>query len=62
MSNENCPLCGGTGMEVIMCEECGGDGWVYDPSDGGTMTCPTCDAFPDEEVCELCSGTGLVSK
>lgn len=25
------------------CPTCGGNGWVYDPSDGGTMTCPDCD-------------------
>lgn len=25
------------------CEECDGSGWVYDPSDGGTMVCPDCD-------------------
>ncbi len=28
---------------VEECEECDGKGWVYDPSDGGTMTCPVCD-------------------
>jgi hypothetical protein len=24
------------------CPECSGRGWVDDPSDGGTMTCPSC--------------------
>jgi DnaJ-class molecular chaperone len=25
------------------CETCDGAGWVSDPSDGGTMTCPDCE-------------------
>ena len=25
------------------CETCNGNGWVDDPSDGGTMTCEDCD-------------------
>ena len=25
------------------CETCDGNGWVDDPSDGGTMTCPDCE-------------------
>lgn len=25
------------------CPKCDGNGWVYDDSDGGTMTCPACD-------------------
>lgn len=31
------------------CKECEGDGWVEDPSDGGTMTCPRCDGDEDWE-------------
>jgi DnaJ-class molecular chaperone len=33
---EVCDACGGTGMAHPDCEECDGDGWVYDPSDGDT--------------------------
>jgi hypothetical protein len=27
---------------IEQCETCEGKGWVDDPSDGGTMTCPEC--------------------
>ncbi len=47
-----CTQCDGTGMEHPLCEICLGVGWVDD--DGGTMTCPECDAEP----CSHCDGTG----
>ncbi len=31
-----------------VCPECNGNGWVYDPSDGGTMCCPLCDGESDD--------------
>lgn len=49
-----CEACEGTGMAVSDCETCGGNGWVGDPSDGGTMTCPEC----LDDKCEACDGTG----
>lgn len=27
----------------MKCDMCDGNGWVEDPSDGGTMTCPECE-------------------
>ena len=48
---EVCPECEHTEAEGCYCEHCddrvlcsvcGGAGWVDDPSDGGTMTCPDC--------------------
>lgn len=39
-----CDACEGTGIDPRPdCEACDGTGWVYDPSDGGTMTCEACD-------------------
>ena len=37
-----CTACNGTKQAVPDCEECEGNGWVPDPDDGGTMTCPEC--------------------
>lgn len=48
-----CPDCQGTG-KFFECEACHGNGWVEDPSDGGTMTCPEC----LDDPCETCGGTG----
>ena len=39
---DDCPNCKGTGRAEPECEECEGNGWVDDPEDGGTMTCPSC--------------------
>lgn len=36
----------------MACDTCKGNGWVYDPSDGGTMTCPECDG--DVPECVTC--------
>lgn len=47
-----CPECNGTGQLIPDCESCDGNGWVDDPSDGGTMTCPEC----GDEKCERCGG------
>lgn len=49
-----CTECGGTGMAVPDCETCAGNGWVDDPDDGGTMTCPDCLG----DKCEACGGSG----
>jgi DnaJ-class molecular chaperone len=57
MSNPNdweCPDCKGTGAVDPECEACGGDGWVEDEEDGGTMTCPECLG----EKCPACNGSG----
>lgn len=45
-----CPHCKDSNLEFPDCETCGGNGWVYDPSNGGTMTCPECQCEP----CHLC--------
>jgi hypothetical protein len=47
-----CPHCKNTGKEIPDCEECEGRGWVNDPLDDGTMTCPEC----DDETCSVCDG------
>lgn len=47
---EDCPTCRGTGQAEPDCEECGGNGWVEDEEDGGTMTCPGC----RDAQCEEC--------
>lgn len=52
--DNTCTQCEGTMMEYPDCDTCGGQGWVDDPDDGGTMTCPECDAEP----CSHCDGTG----
>lgn len=49
-----CKECGGTGMLIPDCEECEGNGWVPDESDGGTMCCPACGG----DECEHCEGSG----
>jgi hypothetical protein len=49
-----CTECDGTGMLMPNCPKCAGDGWVDDPSDGGTMVCPECGG----DKCETCDGTG----
>lgn len=46
-----CEDCRGTGMMFPDCEKCEGHGWVRDPSDGGTMSCPDCDG----EYCNECT-------
>lgn len=52
--DEVCKHCNGTGKEFPDCPECEGRGWVDDPDDGGTMTCPEC----DDEPCSECDGEG----
>lgn len=47
-----CIFCEDTGMEYPDCETCGGWGWIEDPEDGGTMTCPECAGEP----CHVCNG------
>ena len=49
-----CEACDGTGMAEPECECCQGNGWVDDPDDGGTMTCPECFG----EKCAECGGNG----
>jgi len=54
MSDEwECSVCNGTGRAQPDCPQCYGDGWVEDKSDGGTMTCPSCNYEP----CSECDGT-----
>lgn len=48
-----CEVCDGTGQAVPDCETCSGNGWVDDPEDGGTMTCPDC----LDDKCESCGGS-----
>lgn len=50
----DCPDCAGTGKEMPDCSECHGGGWIDDPEDGGTMTCPEC----GDQKCETCNGSG----
>jgi hypothetical protein len=38
-----CIPCGGTGTKGEDCPMCGGNGWLPDPTDGGTMRCDFCD-------------------
>lgn len=53
-----CNDCDGSGNQHgEFCEKCENNGWVEDPSDGGTMTCPDCDGDAGEQ-CETCSGSG----
>ena len=47
---DECGECRGTGMAYPDCKLCEGNGWVDDPKDGGTMTCPECDC----EECPFC--------
>lgn len=59
--NESCSSCAGTGYEYEDCELCGRNGWVDDPSDGGTMVCTAC-CGDAAEHCKACDGTGLASE
>lgn len=34
---------------LLDCDDCNGSGWLYDPSDGGTMTCGACDGTGKQE-------------
>lgn len=47
-----CEHCQDTQLEHPNCETCKGFGWIEDPSDGGTMSCPECDGEP----CQTCGG------
>lgn len=51
-----CQHCKGTCVEFPECETCGGNGWVDDPDDGGTISCPECGG----EKCSTCEGSGYV--
>jgi len=42
MDEEPCPLCGVL-ASYEHCKTCEGNGWVDDPSDGGTMCCTDCE-------------------
>ena len=52
-----CKKCDGSGYTFPSCERCYRLGWVDDPSDGGTITCPECEGESIER-CKLCDGTG----
>jgi hypothetical protein len=47
----DCEHCQDTKLAHPDCETCEGNGWVDDPKDGGTMTCPECDG----ERCPHCT-------
>ena len=53
----DCSACEGTGLEGGECSVCDSNGWVDDPEDGGTMTCPEC----NDERCAYCGGEGRVN-
>jgi DnaJ-class molecular chaperone len=55
-NHDPCPECQGTGRQDE-CAECNSYGWVDDPEDGGTMTCPGCNGDSCED-CRHCEGTG----
>ena len=57
MKGDVCSSCNGSGRKEE-CENCDNKGWVKDPSDDGTMTCPFCDGESGEE-CKKCEGTGF---
>lgn len=59
MEPKECGNCNGTGYLFDECETCGRNGWVDDPKDGGTMTCPDCEG-ESEEKCDACDGEGVV--
>lgn len=42
----DCEHCEDTRLAHRDCETCEGGGWVDDEEDGGTMTCPECNAEP----------------
>ena len=49
-----CEECEGSGLLWLEpCETCDRDGYVSDPSDGGTMMCPECDGGA-AEICPHC--------
>lgn len=54
MEDVKCKMCDGTGMADPDCPECEGCGWVEDPENGGTMSCPECGG----DECAYCDGTG----
>lgn len=54
MEDEMCADCEGTGKLDANCPDCDGNGWVPDPSDGGTMLCPAC----ENAECPTCGGSG----
>lgn len=59
---KECGECDGTGrLMADGCEACNSNGWVDDPSDGGTMTCPECLGDAGEE-CPDCEGEGRLDK
>jgi len=54
-----CKECGGGGRNGDECEDCDSYGYVDDPDDGGTMTCPSCDGYSGEN-CLICDGEGVL--
>lgn len=49
-AGDSCPECNHRDDDSCECQHCGeicdvcsGNGWVYDPDDGGTMECPNCE-------------------
>lgn len=56
MEGDTCKKCDGTGRKDT-CDYCDNNGWVDDPSDGGTMTCPECYGDSGKE-CLDCEGVG----
>lgn len=55
-----CDTCDGTGSLLPEgCDTCGHNGWVDDPSDGGTMVCPDCIGDAGED-CPDCDGFGYI--
>lgn len=58
--NGPCKACNGTGYKHEGCDLCERNGWVDDPSDDGTMTCPECEG-ESAELCPTCEGDGLES-
>ena len=52
-----CKECEGTGSAMPEgCQYCEDSGWVDDPEDGGTMTCPECDGLAAEDCLNNCEG------
>jgi len=55
---QKCPYCGGEGRGDFECDECYGDGMVWDIEKDDWVECPKCKGYGYVEVCPKCGGTG----
>ena len=63
MHTTSCEPCGGTGLELRDCPDCGTRGHTVEPESLVSIRCDACDGHgdrpaPDSPPCDECDGTG----